>query len=220
MPAFPDNSVFKNMKITDVRNELANIDVSGKLFASLQKQRWRLAMDTIQMTTAQFQAIYPFMVKQTGSSGVFTLQYPLDPISTAVDGFDYSAKTFYLSRGSTSDDLPAGTASHSDAYVLGDQASPDGNGVMYGYQNDFVTFANHTKVYKLASNQVFYMTDYVDTPAGTLNLYPALVTAVPVNTAITIYRPNFTMRSMTDDTAFTTDQNGYYEMKLDLMENY
>ena len=215
MGAFPDSSLFNKLKISDQIDNIGNLDDSGKTYTSFLKQRWELEVASVLLTTAQYQSLYPFLIKQNGSSGVFTFQFPLNPHGTKRESFDYSGKTFYPDGAMTK-----GLASYS-TFLASDDDSPDGNGVMFVYPGDFITFSNHTKVYKITATHGIHMNDHSGGGSTTLGLYPALVEDIPATGVYaTIYRPNFTVRLASDVQSFQTDTTGYFKLKFNIVEDY
>lgn len=224
MASFPDTSIFNSIEIADQRAEIGSIDASGKTYNRFLKQRWQLDVQSIPLTTAQYQSIYPFLVQQNGESGVFTFQYPLNPISTKQDSLDYSGVNYKLARNATGDALTKGSTSYSNAY-LADTVNNLGAGEGFLYSHDFIKFANHSKVYKIAGAgnsgvTLFNANTGVGSPSGNLNIYPALVEDVSIDTVITVYRPNFKVRLIGDVQSFETDINGKFEIKMSLVEDY
>ena len=217
MGAFPDSSLFNKLKISDQIDNIGNIDDSGKIYTSFLKQRWVLEVTSVLLTTAQYQSLYPFLIKQNGSSGVFTFQYPLNPQSTKLDSFDYSSKTFYPDGAMTK-----GSTSYS-TFLKSDDDSTDGGGLMYAYPGDFITFSNHSKVYKITTTHIIHMDDIDSAGLGstTLGLYPALVEDIPATgVTATIYKPNFTVRLASEVQSFETDTAGYFKLKFNIVEDY
>tara|TARA_X000001382_G_scaffold31462_1_gene20415 strand:+ start:263 stop:937 length:675 start_codon:yes stop_codon:yes gene_type:complete len=224
MASFPDTSIFNSIEIADQRAEIGSIDASGKTYNRFLKQRWQLELQSIPLTTAQYQSIYPFLVQQNGESGVFTFQYPLNPMSTKQDSLDYSSVNYKLARNGTTDALTKGSTSYSNAY-LADTVNNLGTGEGFLYSHDFIKFANHSKVYKIAGADssgvtLFNANTGVGSPSGNLNIYPALVEDVPIDTVITVYRPNFKVRLIGDVQSFETDIDGKFEIKMSLVEDY
>ena len=60
----------------------------------------------------------------------------------------------------------------------------------------------------------------VGSPSGNLNIYPALVEDVPIDTVVTVYRPKFKARLIGDVQSFETDIDGKFEIKMSLVDDY
>jgi hypothetical protein len=216
MATFPDTSIFNSLEVVDQRSEIGSIDASGKTYDAFLKQRWQFDLESIPLTTAQFQSIYPFLVKQNGASGVFTFQYPLNPIGTAADGYNYNSFTYYTVGAMTK-----GSTNYSTQFIGSDSDSPDGGGVLTLHPHDFVKFANHSKIYKITTLNLIRMNDYSGGGgSGAINIYPALVEDVPSGTTFEIYRPNFTFRLLDETSNFEIDIDGYYTITMSVLEDY
>ena len=215
---FGNTNIFRSIKIRDQRNQLSNVDSNNKLFRNFVKQRWRISAETVPMTRQQFSPYYTFLLKQNGTSGIFTFQYPLNNSQGITTGADGSTITAY----SQSEAITSGTVGPYTLNLNSDENSPDQTGAWRIGAGDFIKFANHSKIYKMVNG--IHIT-CLDDNFGTITvenaqIYPAAVVNIPANTSITLFKPSFTVSLMNDVQSVPTGVEGYFTFQLDMVEEY
>ena len=186
---YPSTPEFSAVNVESKHANLVSETISGRRqVRALGSQRWSFTARYNQMTRADFMPVYAFVMAQQGRLGTFTIVPPV--ISDA--------------QGNISGSMLA-----NGAHSIGDNSiNVDGfTGTIKA--GDFVKFAGHTKVYMVTSDL---------TGAGTLNIEPALYSAVSDNELVNYDDVTFTMRLNNDIQQYGLSQYDSYTYEVDMVE--
>lgn len=152
-------------------------------------QRWAMKMEFPPMKRASFAEYEAFIINQAG-------QY---------ETFEYTPP----------DDLVGALGTYSGSVsVNGDHTAGDTTIAVTGQSGtlnagSWVSFANHTKVYKIVTNST-----------SSLNIFPALQENVDNTTVVTYDSPTFTVSLTMDNFDYIANKNLFYNFEVSLIEVY
>jgi hypothetical protein len=97
--------------------------------------------------------------------------------------------------------------------TAGSTAIPVSGGTGTLKAGDFIKFSNHNKVYQLTAD-----TDLDGSTIDTINIFPALTTAVTGATTVTYNDVPFRVFLNSDQSTFATDVEGFYRYEIEVRE--
>lgn len=187
--SYPTDPEFSDVQVTARYTNFRSETRNGRTqVRSLGAQRWTLKGKYNDLTRAEFAPVFAFVMQQGGSKEDFTIVPPV--ISN--------------SRGT-----PTGTMRANGAHSAGDSTITIDGSTGTIKAGDFIKFASHDKVYMVTSDL---------TGAGTLNIQPALVSAVSDNNVITYNSVPFKVRLENDIQEWALSGFDRYNFEVDFVE--
>jgi hypothetical protein len=186
---------FSTMDFTSNVNNRVSKSVSGKVQRlKVGAQFWSFKLKSPPLSKADFKQIFPFIVKQDGQFGTFTVVPPNISSTTGT---------------------ATGTITISDDYAAGvtECRSTGGSGNLK--KGDLIKFSNHNKVYMLTEDINLNQTDSSE---DVISFYPNLVTAITSTTTVTYNNVPFNVYFDEDQQSFTTQTDGTYRYELNCIE--
>jgi hypothetical protein len=183
------------MDFTSNVNNRVSKSVSGKVQRlKVGAQFWSFKLKSPPLSKADFKQIFPFIVKQDGQFGTFTVVPPNISSTTGT---------------------ATGTITISDDYAAGvtECRSTGGSGNLK--KGDLIKFSNHNKVYMLTEDINLNQTDSSE---DVISFYPNLVTAITSTTTVTYNNVPFNVYFDEDQQSFTTQTDGTYRYELNCIE--
>ena len=186
---YPTSPVFKGVNFKSKWYNVTSSSITGRTQSrSLGGQRFEFSAQYPKITQSQFGGVDAFIMAQQGSLETFTIVLPV--ISSA--------------SGSAS-----GSPTVNGAHSIGDSTITVASLTGTLTAGDVVTFAGHTKVYKVTADL---------TGAGTLSISPPIIAAFSGGEAITYDSVPFTVRQKGDAQEFSVEPGVFYSYEVDFIE--
>lgn len=187
--SYPTDPEFADVEVTSRHSTFRTETRNGRTqVRSLGAQRWALKGTYNDLKRSEFAPVFAFVMQQGGSKEDFTIVPPV--ISN--------------SRGN-----PSGTMRANGAHSAGDSTITIDGSTGTIKAGDFVKFASHDKVYMVTSDL---------TGAGTLNIQPALVSAVSDNNVVTYNSVPFKVRLDKDIQEWSLSGFDRYNFEVEFIE--
>ena len=186
---------FSTIDFTSNVNSRVSRAVSGKVQRlKVGAQFWSFKLKSPPLEKSAFREIFPFIVKQDGQFGTFTV---VPPVVSSTAG------------------TATGTVTVSDDYAAGVLTcrSTGGSGTLK--KGDLIKFSNHDKVYMLTEDINLNQTDSTE---DVINFYPNLVTAISNTTTVTYNSVPFKVYFDEDQQSFVSQADGTYRYELNSVE--
>lgn len=175
---------------SNVNNRISRA-VSGKVQRlKVGAQFWSFKLKSPPLEKNAFREIFPFIVKQDGQFGTFTV---VPPVVSSTTG------------------TASGTITSTAAVAAGALTAAVSGGSGTLKKGDLIKFSNHDKVYMLTEN-------VASAASATLTFYPNLVTAISNTTTVTYNSVPFKVYFDEDQQSFVSQADGTYRYELNCVE--
>lgn len=206
---FPNPELFNSMQFISSIKRYRGVDGSNKQYDKFISQRWQVQMNSVPLTRAQWGAISSFILKQNGSAETFTITLPIVSTLRGTYPDDSNLKT------DGSNNIKGSTQVRVDSTTAGDDFGVVGT-LSTG---DLIKFSDHDKVYQLTGSSTIQ--NFFGSPVATnLNIFPALVQDVANDTTVIHHSVPMKVRLLNENQDFTTNIDGTFNYKLDMVEEY
>jgi len=182
---------FTTMDFTSNVNNRVSRSVSGKVQRlKVGAQFWSFKLKSPPLAKSAFREIFPFIVKQDGQYGTFTVVPP---------------------EVSSTTGTASGTITSTAAVAAGALTAAVSGGSGTLKKGDLIKFSNHDKIYMLTEN-------VASAASATLTFYPNLVTAISNTTTVTYNSVPFKVYFDEDQQSFVSQADGTYRYELNCVE--
>lgn len=165
---------------------------------SIPGHRWEFTLQSVRLNEADSRKCFSWQVRQSGRKNVFDVVLPKYSKPKGVASGSPKVRTA-AAAGSTQVQLKGFAG-----LVVGQLL--DG---------DFIRFSNHSKVYMVAADVSSNVSGQL-----TIEIFPQLTKAVPLDTALIVRDVPFSMRQVRDIQEFelSTSDSGFVTLELDCLE--
>ena len=197
---FP-TTFFNTIEFKSNTNTRVTTSISGRTQrASVAGQFFSFKMTSIPLSLSDFKTVNAFINNQHGRLESFTIT---PPVIASTSGTATGTVTVV-------DDSSIDPAYNITA---GSTAIPVSGGTGTLKAGDFIKFSNHNKVYQLTAD-----TDLDGSTIDTINIFPALTTAVTGSTTVTYNDVPFRVFLNSDQSTFATNVEGFYRYEIEVRE--
>jgi len=189
--SFPTTPVFNALNIKSNSPTLVSETASGRMQSrKVGSQKWSFTAAYPPMTQADFKPVWAYVIARGGRHGVFSVT---PPVVSSTSG-----------TGTGSVTCSATTVGNTSVTIAGLTGTLKAG--------DFVKFANHTKVYMLASDR---------SGAGAITIEPPLIAAIASNEQMYFDNVAFTVRLANDIQGFDVGTDALYRVnEIDFVEAF
>lgn len=189
---------FKTMDWQSNNNIVTTETLTNKIFSKdLGGHYWSLTLKSIPLVRSDFDSIWAFLIQQKGSFDTFSIKPP----------------QIHSSKGTFSNDgtkIAISSTGAVGATTLG--VTPTGSGTLKA--GDLIKINNHDKVYVLTADVTLS-----NSSATTVNIFPALTTAITTAQKLLTEDITLKVRLMNDIQEFKTNRDDVYEYEIDVRES-
>lgn len=218
MPGTLTHNNFKRVAIKSASPTITTVSISGQRQSKgVPAHYWQISAEYATLTREQFSEVMGFLQKQRGSLYQFDVIIPelsrpsgdIRKVTTTPSTWNptvYTATSYVV--GATS--IAITTPGITNTTITNAGGNP-ANAFRAG---DFIKFSNHSKVYQIVENAT------LSGSSATLNIYPALILAVPVSTGITINNVPFQVFNTNDTQEYSFATGRDNNIVLELQEAF
>jgi hypothetical protein len=190
---------FTTMNWQSNNNIVTTETLTNKIYSKdIGGHYWSLTLKSIPLSRADFDSIWVFIIQQKGTFDTFYLKPP--QINSTKGTFSNSSGT----------NLPVTSSGAVGATTVG--VTPNGSGTLKA--GDIIKFDNHDKVYTITAD-----VNLSNTIANTIDIFPALITAITTNEKVITEDVTLKVRLQNDVQEFKTNVNNLYEYEIDVRES-
>jgi len=195
---FPTTN-FTSMGWQSNNNIVTTETLTNKIYSKdLGGHYWSFTLSSVPLTRSDFDTVWAFLLQQKGSFDTFSIKPP--QIHTTKGTFSNASGT----------NLPVtGSAAVGATTVT---VTPSGSGTLKA--GDLIKFDNHDKVYVLTGDK-----SLSDTVQTTINIFPALISALTVSESTLTEDVTMQVRLQNDVQEFKTDVDNVYSYEIDVRES-
>ena len=187
--SYPTDPEFAEVSVTSRHSTVTSQTRNGRTqVRSLGAQRWALTGRYNELKREEFAPVFAFVMDQEGG----------------VEDFSITPPVISSTRGTRT-----GSVLANGAHSAGDKTIAIDGGSGSFKAGDFIKFASHDKVYMVTADL---------SGAGTLNIQPGLVAAVPDNNAITYNNVTFKVRLENEVQEWALSGYDRYNFEIDFIE--
>lgn len=190
---------FTTMNWSSNNNIVTTETLTNKIYSKdIGGHYWSMTLKSVPLVRSDFDSIWAFLIQQKGTFDTFSLKPP--QINSTKGTFSNASGT----------NLAVSSTGAVGATSIG--VTPTGSGTLKA--GDLVKFNNHDKVYTLTGDVTLS-----GTIATTINIFPALTTAITTAHKVLTEDITLKVRLQNDVQEFKTNVDNVYEYEIDVRES-